>query len=146
LGNKELIVNIQLVDPCAKPPEYAYATDAGADIRSVQDVWIDSGGTIVVDTGIRLEIPWGFEAQVRSRSGLARKGIEVLNSPGTIDPSYRGNIMVILHNTALFNYHINVGDRIAQLVFMPIYHADFSTVKDMSATERGISGIGSTGK
>ena len=100
----------------------------------------------MVSTGLFPEIPENFEIQVRSRSGLAAKnGVFVLNSPGTVDSDYRGEIKVILANMSDKVFEIRKGDRIAQLVVSPVRQADFSIVSDISETERSVGGFGSTG-
>ena len=101
----------------------------------------------MVSTGLYLEIPPGHEGQVRSRSGLAAKqGVFVLNSPGTIDSDYRGEVKVILANMGQSEYSVSIGDRIAQLIICPIIQAKFVNNEDMSSTARGAGGFGSTGK
>lgn len=100
----------------------------------------------LIDTGIAIELPEGYEAQVRPRSGLATKGITVMNTPGTIDNDYRGEIKIIMVNHAHQMFTINKGDRIAQLVIAPFYKAEVKEVEELSETERGESGFGSTGK
>lgn len=107
---------------------------------------IFAGCTKIVETGIAVEVPVGYELQVRSRSGLAAKnGVFVLNGIGTIDADYRGEIKVILHNAGKYNFHIKVGDRIAQLVPMQLPTVIVEVVKELSETERGDGGFGSTG-
>lgn len=131
--------------PGAKLPEYAHDTDAGADLFSVEDVYIYSGTTAMVDTGLTIELPEGYEAQVRSKSGLACKyDVHVLNSPGTIDQGYRGPIKVILRNCGRANFHVGKGDKIAQLVIAPYIQGYFYVVGLLSTTDRGAAGFGST--
>lgn len=127
-------------------PAYATSGSAGMDLVAVHDcrLWQNDFGP--VDTGLAIELPPGFEAQVRSRSGLARNhGIAVLNSPGTIDSDYRGEIKVLLYNHGPHTYDIRAGDRIAQLVIAPVVQPDIEFVQDLSQTERGGNGFGSTG-
>jgi dUTP pyrophosphatase len=101
----------------------------------------------MVPTGIRMEIPIGFEAQVRPRSGLAAKhGITVLNSPGTIDSDFRGEVKVVLLNTSDEKFIVKKGDRIAQLVFSQVFRAIFKKDEVLTQTDRGQGGFGSTGK
>jgi dUTP pyrophosphatase len=127
-------------------PEYQTAGSAGCDLKASSDSVVRAGQRSVVGTGLKLEIPFGFEGQVRSRSGLAAKsGITVLNSPGTIDSDFRGEVKVILFNTSNEDFFIRKGDRIAQLVFSPVFHATFSKSEDISKTSRGGGGFGSTG-
>ncbi len=131
-----------------KVPSYSSGGAAGADITAFIDseLVLSPGKRATVPTGIRLEIPEGFEAQVRPRSGLASKhGIGLLNSPGTIDADYRGEIKVILINHGDENFTVEPGMRIAQLVFAPVIQAEFYPSDSLSNTERGEGGFGSTG-
>ena len=127
-------------------PEYKTTGAAGADICSNEDCSIDPNNWKMVSTGVFPEIPENFEIQVRSRSGLAAKnGVFVLNSPGTVDRDYRGEIKVILANMSDKPFEIRKGDRIAQLVVSPVQQANFEIVSDISETERSAGGFGSTG-
>lgn len=134
-------------------PFYATAGAAGADLRAnLSEPDRDSGLTLqpndrrLVPTGLRLEIPLGYEVQLRPRSGLALKhGITLPNSPGTIDSDYRGDLGVILLNTSQESFHIAHGDRIAQMIIAPVVQAEFVLSSDLSETERGSGGFGSTG-
>jgi dUTP pyrophosphatase len=124
--------------------ELASGCDLYADIK--RSVSIPPGGFYTVSTGIRIEIPVGYEAQVRPRSGLAKKnGLGILNAPGTIDADYRGEIMVILFNFGREPFTIRRRDRIAQLVFCPVEQADFRVVKRLRRTRRGRGGFGHSG-
>lgn len=108
---------------------------------------IEPGGRIIIPTGIAIEIPVGFEGQVRSRSGLAaNNGIVVLNSPGTIDSDYRGELKVILANHSFNGYLVKPGDRIAQLVIAPVCMVKLEESDELSDTDRGSGGFGHTGK
>lgn len=128
-------------------PAYETAGAAGMDIRSAEEVFIYPGQIQVVETGFAVEVPPGFELQCRPRSGLAaRKGITVLNAPGTIDEDYRGEIKVILINHGKWMVRIEPGDRIAQLVLAPVAHAIVLEVDELSMTDRGTNGFGSTGR
>lgn len=128
-------------------PRYKTIGAAGCDLTSVEDVIIPTGERRLVKTGLMLEIPSGFEGQVRPRSGLALKhGITVLNSPGTIDSDYRGELGVILFNTSKVDYHVSVGDSIAQLVISPVTIVWYTQVDMINVTERGDGGYGSTGR
>ena len=130
----------------ASLPEYKTTGAAGADICSNEDCSINPGSWKMVSTGLFPEIPENFEIQVRSRSGLAAKnGVFVLNSPGTVDSDYRGEIKVILANMSDKVFEIKKGDRIAQLVVSPVQQADFSIVSEVSETQRSTGGFGSTG-
>ena len=130
----------------ASLPEYKTSGAAGADVCSNENCSIDPNSWKMVSTGLFPEIPENFEIQVRSRSGLAAKnGVFVLNSPGTVDSDYRGEIKVILANMSDKPFEIKRGDRIAQLVVSPVQQADFETVTEISETERSAGGFGSTG-
>lgn len=129
-------------------PNYASAGAAGADVRAYlkDDVSLDPGCSVLVPTGLRLSIPIGFEVQVRPRSGLALKHqVTVLNTPGTIDADYRGEIGVILINHGKEPFVIKPGMRIAQLIVAPVVQANFVQVDLLAATERGVGGFGHTG-
>ena len=127
-------------------PVYKTEGSAGCDICSNEDTWIGGMSSKVVSTGLHMEIPRGFEAQVRSRSGLAAKRhVFVLNSPGTIDSDYRGELKIILSNMHNEPFIIKKGDRIAQLVFSPVIQVAFESSQDLSQTDRGNGGLGSTG-
>lgn len=130
--------------------EPAYATDgsAGADLRAFieSEVELGPGERSMIPTGVRLEIPAGYEGQVRPRSGLAAKhGITMVNAPGTIDSDYRGEIRVILVNLSDTPYVVHRGDRIAQLVIAPVLQVTFETTA-VNTTTRGEGGFGSTGR
>ena len=130
-------------------PSYETAASAGLDIRAFieEKLTLSPGERKLIKTGLFLEIPEGYEAQVRPRSGLALKnGITVLNSPGTIDADYRGEIGVILINHSSENFEINSGDRIAQLIFAKVEQAVWFETESLNETERGEGGFGSTGK
>lgn len=135
--------------PGAAIPDYQTAGSAGSDARAFLEgpVEIHPGDRRLIPTGIRVEIPEGYEIQVRSRSGLALKnGIVVLNSPGTVDSDYRGEIGVVLYNAGKETFMVRHGDRIAQLVLAPVCRALFSSVDVLDETDRGSGGYGSTGK
>ena len=129
-------------------PAPAYATDgaAGLDVVTAQDLSLAPGERIAAPTGFAIEIPPGFEVQVRPRSGLALKhGITCLNTPGTIDSDYRGEVKVILANLGQERFSVRRGERIAQLVPAPVLRAAFEEVAQLSDSERGAGGFGSTG-
>jgi dUTP pyrophosphatase len=141
-----LAVKIQRLVPEAKLPEYAHPGDAGADLASVVDCTIAPGQWLAVPTGLSAEIPIGYELQVRPRSGLAfKKGVTVLNAPGTIDAGYRGEIKVILINHGPESFTIQSGDKIAQLVVASVVTGTFSEVQALGDSQRGVGGFGSTG-
>jgi dUTP pyrophosphatase len=129
-------------------PQFETGGSAGADIRSNQRTTIQPGSFELIKTGLFVEIPYGYEIQIRPRSGLALKhGITVLNSPGTIDSDYRGEIGVILINHGTEPFDINVGDRIAQMVLSKVEHIQWHALGSLdSGTKRGEKGFGSTGK
>ena len=128
-------------------PCYKNTGDAGMDICASEDKRIAPFNWKLVPTGIYLEIPEGYEVQVRSRSGLALKwGLSVMNSPGTIDSGYRGEVKVILKNHDHRAYDLKKGERIAQLVMAPVVTAEIEEVTELTDTERGEGGFGSTGK
>lgn len=129
-----------------KLPTRATAGSAGWDIYSAEDVLICPGRTMTVSTGLKIAVPFGYEAQVRSRSGLALSGLVVANSPGTIDSDYRGELKVIIHNTTDVVKEIKIGDRIAQLVLAPVQDCLIVDVESLDSTERGDGGFGSTGR
>lgn len=122
------------------------AKDGSENEFEAYDLILKPGERVLVPTGIFLAIPQGYEAQVRPRSGLAlKKGITVLNSPGTIDSDYRGEVGVILINHGNEDFHIQDGDRIGQLVFNQVLQVSFTRVEELSSTQRGSGGFGSTG-
>ena len=127
-------------------PEYQNKGDAGMDIRSNEDVTIRAYGWSVIATGLYIIIPFGYEGQMRTRSGLAAKnGLQVLNSPGTIDSGYRDELKVILINHGHFAYEVKKGDRIAQLVISPMTQAQLEEVYELNKDDDRGGGLGSTG-
>ena len=141
-----MTLSFRRIHPDAVMPAYAHASDAGMDVRSVRELVIPPGGRALVPTGLVVNLPAGYEAQVRPRSGLALKaGVTVLNSPGTIDAGYRGEIGVILANFGQDDFKVNVGDRIAQLVIAPVLQPVVIEATEVDSTDRGAGGFGSTG-
>ena len=141
-----MTLSFRRIHPDAVMPAYAHASDAGMDVRSVRELVIPPGGRALVPTGLVVNLPAGYEAQVRPRSGLALKaGVTVLNSPGTIDAGYRGEIGVILANFGQDDFKVNVGDRIAQLVIAPVLQPVVVETTEVDSTDRGACGVGSTG-
>jgi dUTP pyrophosphatase len=142
-------MEIKIVNKSNNPlPHYATEASAGVDLRAFidQDILVKPLQRILVKTGLYISLPVGYEAQVRPRSGLAIKhGITVLNTPGTIDADYRGEIMVILINLSNEDFVIKSGDRIAQMVIAAHEQADWKLVESLDETERGAGGFGSTG-
>lgn len=143
------IVNVKVVaSKGAVIPEYKTKGATGADLCALLEspLTIPAGKFAMVPTGLFFEIPEGYEVQVRPRSGLAAKnGVTVLNTPGTIDSDYRGEIKVILINLGTSDFTVNSGDRIAQMIVAPVTQAQFEITKSLSETERGAGGFGSTG-
>jgi dUTP pyrophosphatase len=130
-------------------PAYETSASAGMDLRANLDtpILLQPSDTAIVPTGLYMELPVGFEAQIRPRSGLAAKnGITVLNSPGTIDADYRGEIKVILINHGKQAFTINDGERIAQMVVAKHERVVWNTTEQLEESERGVGGFGSTGK
>ena len=131
-----------------KPPIYSSALAAGADVSAYlsSDIVLEPGSTALIPTGLKLAIPEGFEIQVRPRSGLALKhSVTVLNSPGTIDADYRGEVGVILINHGKENFIVTPGMRIAQIVLVPVCKAAFILEEELTTTLRGEGGFGHTG-
>lgn len=127
-------------------PEYKSKSAAGVDLMASHEGVIEPASRALVKTGITIELPDGYEAQVRPRSGLALKnGVTVLNSPGTIDSDYRGEIGVILINHGAEAFAFKKGDRIAQMIIAPVVQADFIVADELNDTERGAGGFGHTG-
>jgi dUTP pyrophosphatase len=135
-----------LTDDASQIPVYQTSGSAACDLKSTDELVIPPGSRVTVGTGIKLEIPNGFGAMVCSRSGLAAKnGIQVLNAPGLCDNDYGGEIKVILHNSGQSEFIVKKGDRIAQLLFFPIFQAIFQKAELIDNTARGEGGFGSTG-
>lgn len=134
-----------VLDHGAFMPEYAHTQDAGADLRSPVCVTVPAdGGSVMIDTGVHVEIPAGCVGMLKSKSGLNVKHCIV--SEGVIDCGYTGSIAVKLYNHSSVPYDVRRGDKITQLVIMPVVHADFEQVDSLDETERGSGGFGSTGR
>ncbi len=130
-------------------PQYMTSQSAGMDIYAAikKDLLLEKGEIALIPTGFAMAIPEGFEAQIRPRSGLAVKhGISLINSPGTIDSDYRGEIMIPAINLGNKNYTVKRGDRIAQMIIKRVYHARIEVVKQLDTTAREAGGFGHTGK
>jgi dUTP pyrophosphatase len=141
-------IRIQRIHPAAILPAYAHGPreDCGMDLHAVEDVTLEAGVPRLVPTGLTIEVPSGYEAQVRPRSGLALKhAITLPNAPGTIDPGYRGEIRVILLNLGREPYTVHAGDRIAQMV-VARYEAVEWLEGDLADSTRGAGGFGSSGR
>jgi dUTP pyrophosphatase len=127
-------------------PSYSHYNDAGADLLSTEEFYLAPNRSKLVSTGTAIALPDGYAAFVMPRSGLAAKhGITVLNSPGVVDAGYRGEIKVLLINHGSEVYKVSRGDKIAQLVIMPVVHAEFVSYENLDESERGDGGFGSTG-
>jgi dUTP pyrophosphatase len=142
-------MKVKIINKSNNPtPTYETSLSAGMDLRAYVEgpITLSPGERKLIKTGLHIELPEGYEAQVRPRSGLAfKKGITVLNSPGTIDADYRGDIGVILINHSNEEFAVNSGDRIAQLVISKFEKVDWETSDEINSTSRGDSGFGSTG-
>ncbi len=141
-------VKIQKLNDGAVVPEYAHGNgeDAGFDLTSVENVRLMPGLPVAVGTGLAFQIPVGYEMQIRSRSGLALKGVVVANSPGTIDPGYRGEVKAILVNVGRNPVEITSGQRVCQAVIARTVSAQFKVEEALDESERGEGGFGSTGE
>jgi dUTP pyrophosphatase len=143
-------VKVQLLHKNAKVPQKAHSTDAGYDLYycpedGKTEVRLDQGRRALISCGFAMELPAGYEAQVRTRSGLALEGLIVLNSPGTIDSGYRGQVKVIMININASQHTIRPGDRIAQMVIQKLPIAELSVVGSLGGSDRGEGGFGSSG-
>jgi len=142
-----MVLKIKKLNQKAVIPAYQTKEAAGFDLHSIEDTVINPGERKLIGTGLAFEIEFGYEVQIRPRSGLAYKhGITVLNTPGTIDSDYRGEIKVLLINHSNEAFEIKTGERIAQAVIAPVVQAEIIEVEELSDTERGAGGFGSTGK
>ena len=141
-----MTLRFKKVHPDAILPSYAHPSDAGMDVRSVEDLVLAPGRRALVHTGLVMLLPPGYEAQVRPRSGLALKsGVTVLNTPGTIDSGYRGEVGVILINLGDSEFQVRKGDKVAQLVIAPVTQPEIAEADAVDETDRGAGGFGSTG-
>ncbi|MGA7207231.1 MAG: dUTP diphosphatase [Specibacter sp.] len=142
-----LSVQLHMLDDGIAPPSYAHPGDAGADLRTRIDVVLAPGERVLVPTGVSIALPFGYVALVHPRSGLATKhGLTIVNSPGTVDAGYRGEISVTLLNTDTHHaIKLSRGDRIAQLVIQRVEQAAFVVVESLPDSARGAGGFGSTG-
>ena len=139
-------IKVTKLSKLAKLPKYEHKDDSGLDLFSIEDLEIPPGEARLVHTGIAIELPEATEAQIRPRSGLAlNHSVTVLNTPGTIDAGYRGEIGVILVNHNKSAFHVQHGMKIAQMVIVPILHVEVEEVEELSSTLRGEGGFGSTG-
>ena len=144
----KLEITVQKLHAEVKMPAYAHEGDAGLDLYSTIDHVLQPGARVLIPTGLKMAIPHGYEGQVRPKSGLALKhGITVLNTPGTVDAPYRGEVGVILINLdPKAAYEIKKGEKVAQMVFNKVEYAAFVEAAELTNTPRGSGGFGSTGK
>jgi dUTP pyrophosphatase len=148
MQRKPVVIKFKKLHPDAQIPKYLSKGAAGADIHAIvggMGVRLKPDEMVTIPTGLAVEIPQGYEIQVRSRSGLALGGISVVNSPGTIDSDYRGEISVILCNHGPRMFEIHNKTRIAQLVLAKVDQIEWAEVSELSSTVRDINGLGSTG-
>ena len=142
-------MKVKIINKSNNPiPNYETSLSAGMDLRAYAEepITLNPGERKLIKTGLHIELPEGYEAQVRPRSGLAfKKGITVLNSPGTIDQDFRGHLKIILANFGIDDYLIRQGDRIAQLVIINVVRPQIRLVEKLNASKRGNKGFGSTG-
>lgn len=140
-------VKIEKVDPHAIIPTYAHPDDACCDLYIVEDYTIRPGQRLLLRTGVAIEIPTGYEVQIRPRSGLAWKdGLTLVNAPGTVDAQYRNEVKLLVINLGRKPVTLNRGDRAAQMCIKPVYTMKFQVVDKLSQSDRGLGGWGSTGK
>ncbi len=144
-GEIQDTVKVHLISERAEVPKKATPSAAGYDLVAIQDATLMPMTPTLISTGIVLELPDNYEAQIRSRSGLSLKGIVVANGIGTVDADYRGHVKVMLINFNNEPYEIKSGDRIAQMVFQQLPDANLIEVEEVTDTHRGIGGFGSTG-
>lgn len=144
----KLEIAVQKLHADVKMPAYAHEGDAGLDLFSTINHTLQPGERVLIPTGLKMAIPHGYEGQVRPKSGLALKhGLTVLNTPGTVDAPYRGEVGVILINLdPKTPYEVKKGEKVAQMVFNKVEYATFTEAADLTATTRGEGGFGSTGK
>ena len=140
-------VDIKKLDDKAFVPEYQSHEAAGFDFHAIETVTLEPGERALIATGLAMALSYGYELQIRPRSGLAFKhGVSVLNAPGTVDSDYRGEVKVLLINHGSEAFTVNEGERIAQGVIQEVTQAKFTVVKELPDTTRGENGFGSTGK
>ena len=138
-------MDLQRLDLDLPVPGYAHPGDAGIDLYAAHNA-IVTGDTVLIFTGVAVAVPDGYGGLVCPRSGLAKHGVTVANAPGVIDSGYRGELMVRLTTTSKNPYRVHRGDRIAQLLVVPILRPEVNVVVDLDDTERGANGFGSTGR
>lgn len=147
IASQMVIIRVKRDHPDLPLPDYATPQSSGMDLRAAESLLLLPGQIATVGTGLHIELPEGCEAQIRPRSGLALKhGISLPNAPGTIDADYRGEIRVILINMSHESFQIQPGDRIAQMVIVPVLKAELIESEELGSSSRGEGGFGSTGK
>jgi len=144
--DKEIELKIVLLDKTLPPPCYMTQGAVGMDLFAAESICLDPGEIKLLPTGIKVAVPAGYELQIRPRSGLAVQGIGIVNSPGTVDSDYRGEIKVCLINFSKNPFWIKRGDRIAQAVVSPVIQAKIKCVDSLDSTLRGEGGFGHTGR
>ena len=132
------------LDPMAWMPERAHDTDAGLDLKSPINITVPARGSAIIDTGVHIQLPPGTAGMLKSKSGLNVK--HGITSEGVIDEGYTGSIVVKLYNHTFDDYHVNIGDKISQLVVIPVLTPDLELVDELNGGERGDNGFGSTGR
>lgn len=142
----DYVLKVKLLNDKARLPEYAHEGDAGLDLYSTSEAVLQPGESRLISTGISIQLPPGTEAQIRPRSGLALKNqVTLLNTPGTIDAGYRGEIGVIMINHGKLPFKVEVGMKIAQMVIKPVLAVRVEEVNELDKSTRGTGGFGSTG-
>jgi len=140
------VLKIKKLHKDAKIPSYAHDKDSGMDLYAIEDNLIYPNECKAIKTGLSIELPENTEAQIRPKSGIAlNHSVTVLNTPGTVDENYRGEIIVLLINHGIDTYFIEKGKKIAQMIICPVIRVDIEELKDLSDTSRGSGGFGSTG-
>jgi len=146
MENTKIKIKIKKINPEAIIPHYAHDGDAGMDVYSCEDVLINPDERKLISTGLTFEIPRGFEIQIRPKSGLAlNNGITILNTPGTLDSGYRGELKVILFNTSKNIYNVKKSEKIAQIILARYEEAEIEETTALTPTRRAEGGFGSTG-
>jgi len=145
---EKIEVLVQKMSPDTVTPKYAHEGDAGVDLYSAGTFTLQPGQRLLVPTGLKMAIPHGYEGQVRPKSGLALKhGLTVLNTPGTVDAPYRGEVgVIVINHDPKLAYEIKKGEKIAQMVFNKVEYVTFTEATELAVTTRGEGGYGSTGK
>jgi dUTP pyrophosphatase len=147
IDTSSVLVKVERVSPHAVIPTYAHHDDACCDLYIIEDYVIRRHQRLLLRTGIAIEIPTGYEVQVRPRSGLAwKQGLTLVNAPGTIDAQYRNEVKLLVINLGHRPVHLKKGDRVAQMCIKPVYKMEFKEVNKLSDSDRSLGGFGSTGR